>query len=171
MRSFSTVKHGLRGPRHPRAPNEANCLNGGDRLALQLSARQGAGNSGGSSALGQKLTLTSAVATNCQRSRVGCGMSRTRSGAAITTPRRRRVTPKEYRAAFAARVRQARTAARYPINEMALLLGVTHDTYAKYEGRGASLMPHNLIVPFCLACRVSVEWLLTGIGAMRPRFR
>jgi hypothetical protein len=53
-------------------------------------------------------------------------MSRTRSGSAITTPRRRRVTPRPYRAAFAARVRQARTAARYPINEMALLLGVRH---------------------------------------------
>lgn len=92
-------------------------------------------------------------------------MSRTRSGAAITTPRRRRVTPRQYRAAFAARVRQARTAARYPINEMALLLGVT----TKYEGRGASLMPHNLIVPFCLACSVSVEWLLTGIGPTRSR--
>ena len=91
-------------------------------------------------------------------------MSRTRSGAAITTPRRRRVTPRQYRAAFAARVRQARTAARYPINEMALLLGVTRDTYTKYEGR-----PHNLIVPFCLACHVSVEWLLTGIGPTRSR--
>ena len=50
---------------------------------------------------------------------------------------------------------------------MALLLGVTRDTYTKYEGREASLMPHNLIVPFCLACRVSVEWLLTGIGPTR----
>ena len=37
------------------------------------------------------------------------GMARTRSGAAITTPRKRRVTPREYRAAFAARVRHART--------------------------------------------------------------
>jgi DNA-binding XRE family transcriptional regulator len=91
-------------------------------------------------------------------------MSRARSGAASTTPRRRRVTPRQYRAAFVARVRQAQKAARYPIDEMALLLGVTRDTYTKYEGRGASLMPHNLIVPFCLACRVSVEWLLTGIG-------
>src|SRR6188472_3062605 len=91
-------------------------------------------------------------------------MAKTRSGAAITTPRRRRVTPRQYRASFAARVRQARTSARYPIDEMALLLGITRDTYTKYEGRGASLMPHNLIVPFCLACRVSVEWLLTGIG-------
>jgi DNA-binding XRE family transcriptional regulator len=94
-------------------------------------------------------------------------MARTRSGAAVTTPKTRRVTPKQYRAAFAARVRQARTVARYPIHEMALLLGVTRDTYTKYEGRGASLMPHNLIVPFCLACRVSVEWLLTGIGPTR----
>ena len=92
-----------------------------------------------------------------------------RSGAAITTPKRRRVTPQEYRAAFAARVRQGRIAARYPLEEMALLLGVTRDTYTKYEGRGASLMPHNLIVPFCLACRVSVEWLLTGIGPIRHR--
>jgi hypothetical protein len=49
------------------------------------------------------------------------------------------------------------------------LLGVTRDTYNKYEGRGASLMPNNLIVPFCLACRVSVEWLLTGIGPTRSR--
>lgn len=96
-------------------------------------------------------------------------MSRTRSGAAITTPRRRRVTPRQYRTAFAARVRRARTAARYPVDEMALLLGVTRDTYTKYEGREASLMPHNLIVPFCLACRVSVEWLLTGIGPIRSR--
>ena len=87
-------------------------------------------------------------------------MAKTRSGAAITTPRRRRVTPREYRAAFAARVRQARTAARYPIGEMALLLVIT---------REASFMPHNLIVPFCLACRVSVVWLLTGIGPMRSR--
>jgi len=53
---------------------------------------------------------------------------------------------------------------------MALLLGITRDTYTKYEGRGASLMPHNLIVPFCLACRVSVEWLLTGIGPTRSRW-
>jgi len=79
------------------------------------------------------------------------------------------VTPQEYRAAFAARVRQARTAARYPLEEMALLLGVTRDTYTKYEGRGASLMPHNLIVPLFLAFRVSFEWLLTGIGPIRLR--
>jgi transcriptional regulator with XRE-family HTH domain len=96
-------------------------------------------------------------------------MPKTRSGAAITIPKRRRVTSREYRAAFAARVRHARTAARYPIDEMALLLGVTRGTYAKYEGRSASMMPHNLIVPFCLACRVSVEWLLTGIGPTRLR--
>jgi hypothetical protein len=56
-----------------------------------------------------------------------------------------------------------------PVDEMALLLGVTRDTYTKYEGRGASLMPPNLIVPFCPACRVSVEWLLTGIGPTRSR--
>src|SRR5262249_23255105 len=104
------------------------------------------------------------------RSFGGCmRMSRTRSGAAITTPRKRRVTPREYRASFAARVRQARTAARYPVDEMALLLGVTRDTYTKYEGRWASLMPHNLIVPFCLACRVSVECLLTGVVPIRAR--
>jgi hypothetical protein len=96
-------------------------------------------------------------------------MAKSRSGAAITAPRRRRVTSREYRAAFAARVRQARTLARYPLDEMALLLGITRETYTKYEGRGASLMPHNLIVPFCLACRVSVEWLLTGIGPVRSR--
>jgi DNA-binding XRE family transcriptional regulator len=39
------------------------------------------------------------------------------------------VTLQEYRAAFSARVRQARIAARYPLEEMALLLGVTRDTY------------------------------------------
>ena len=55
------------------------------------------------------------------------------------------------------------------MDDMALLLGITRDTYTKYEGRGASLMPHNLIVPFCLACRVSVDWLLTGIGPIRSR--
>src|SRR5918994_7508456 len=89
-------------------------------------------------------------------------MAKTRSGAAITTPRKRRVTPREYRAAVAARVRQARTAARYPVDEMALLLGVTRDTYTKYEGRGASLMPHNLIVPFCLKPATSLLSLRTS---------
>src|SRR5262245_47166009 len=62
-------------------------------------------------------------------------MPRTRGGAAVTTPRRRRVTPRQYRAAFAARVRQARTTARYPVDEMALLLGITRDPYNKYEGQ------------------------------------
>ena len=67
------------------------------------------------------------------------------------------------------RAREASADSDYPVDEMALLLGITRDTYTKYEGRGASLMPHNLIVPFCLACRVSVEWLLTGMGPPRSR--
>jgi hypothetical protein len=45
---------------------------------------------------------------------------------------------------------------------MALLLGVTRDTYTKYEGRGASLMPHNLIVPFCLKPATSLLSLRTS---------
>ena len=64
-------------------------------------------------------------------------------GLQSATPKRRQVTPREYRATFAARVRQARTTARYPIDEMAPLLGITRDTYNKYEGRGALLVPHN----------------------------
>jgi hypothetical protein len=37
---------------------------------------------------------------------------------------------------------------------MALLLGVTQDTYTKYEGRGASLMPH---IPATLRHRSSMR--------------
>ena len=60
-----------------------------------------------------------------------------------------------------------------PLDHGGLALSATARRHAghmtKYEVRGASLMPHNLIVPFCLGCRVSVEWLLTGLGPTRPR--
>jgi transcriptional regulator with XRE-family HTH domain len=68
---------------------------------------------------------------------------------------------------------KARTDSHFTQAEIAMLLGMTQTNYAKYEnGRGkdpSSLLPHELIWPFCLACRVDPVWLLTGTGSIRLR--
>src|SRR5690242_10422032 len=83
-------------------------------------------------------------------------------------------TPRKYRDAFVARVRQARTDAGYTQRAVAMLLGVEASTYNNYErGRGKespTLMPMHLIERFCVLCQVPIDWLLTGSRQSRvPR--
>jgi DNA-binding XRE family transcriptional regulator len=53
-----------------------------------------------------------------------------------------------------------RKEADYSQEEIAELLGMKQDKYKQYEVR--SFMPHWLIPRFCMACRISIEWLFTG---------
>jgi transcriptional regulator with XRE-family HTH domain len=83
-------------------------------------------------------------------------------------------TPREYRDAFVARVRQARTDAGYTQRAVAMLLGVDARTYNNYErGRGSkeppTLMPLHLIELFCVLCQVPIDWLVTGKETRRSR--
>lgn len=82
---------------------------------------------------------------------------------------------KEFRDEFALRVKLAREEAGYTQEELAMLLNITQPTYSKYEGtrrgdsEGSTLMPHDMLLKFCLICHVSIEWLLAGSsGASRP---
>ena len=77
----------------------------------------------------------------------------------------------KYHDEFLRRVREARNAVGYTQIEISDLLGIPQDKYKQYETR--SMMPHELIPRFCLATRISTEWLLTGRGdhpfRARPR--
>lgn len=65
-------------------------------------------------------------------------------------------------AAFIRRTREARLA-RFPTMEpIAALLRITVAQYKHYEKR--SPMPSTLVVPFCYATGVDLEWLLQGTG-------
>lgn len=68
----------------------------------------------------------------------------------------------EYLEAFTTRVYSAREHAGLTQQDVAHVLKTTQTAYSKYEGR--SLMPHRHIRSFCLACHVSVDWLITGQG-------
>lgn len=68
----------------------------------------------------------------------------------------------QYRDNFAQRVFSAREHAGLTQDEIAHVLKTSQPTYNKYETR--SLMPLWHLWAFCLACRVSVEWLVTGQG-------
>jgi transcriptional regulator with XRE-family HTH domain len=82
-------------------------------------------------------------------------------------------TPRKYRDAFIARVRQARTDAGYTQRAVAVLLDVDASTYNNYErGRGKeppTLMPMHLIERFCVLCQVRIDWLVTGKATGRRR--
>ena len=82
-------------------------------------------------------------------------------------------TPRKYRDAFIARVRQARTDAGYTQRAVAVLLDVDASTYNNYErGRGKeppTLMPMHLIERFCVLCQVRIDWLVTGKETGRRR--
>src|SRR4026208_218753 len=74
--------------------------------------------------------------------------------------------PREYRDAFVARVRQARTDADYTQRAVATLRGVDASTYNNYErGRGKeppTAIPLHLIERFCVLCQVPIVGLGTG---------
>jgi transcriptional regulator with XRE-family HTH domain len=70
----------------------------------------------------------------------------------------------QFREGLSARVKLAREAAGFTQEEMALILGVTQTRLSKWEGARKSQIPHELMQRFCLATRVSIEWLITGEG-------
>lgn len=74
-------------------------------------------------------------------------------------------TAEEFGAAFCARTKEARVAAGYTQTELATKLSISRNTLAEYEWR--SMMPRYLLKEFCLACRVTMDWLLTGQGERR----
>lgn len=75
--------------------------------------------------------------------------------------RNRSITEK-YRSQFCARVAALREASGYTQKAMADALGLDRDAYAKYETR--SILPHNLILPFCALVGVTSDFLLSGHG-------
>ena len=81
--------------------------------------------------------------------------------------------PRDYREQFAARVSTARRHGGFTQQEIADLLGVQISTFAKYEKRAnapsPTMLPLWLVENFCLACRVRIDWLITGKGRMQAR--
>jgi hypothetical protein len=59
-------------------------------------------------------------------------------------------------------VKEASEKADLKKGEIAEVLRVTQTTYSKYEAARASLMPHHLIAPFCIATRVKVSGCMIG---------
>ena len=74
----------------------------------------------------------------------------------------------EHRKAFVRRVREAREGVGLTQTDMASLLGVSQPTYAKYETRN-TMVPLYLIKRFCLACDVTIDWLVTGVGRIKGK--
>lgn len=68
----------------------------------------------------------------------------------------------EEKVAFIRRTREARLARFKEMEPIAALLRITVAQYKHYERR--SQMPAHLVVPFCYATGVDVEWLLQGTG-------
>jgi hypothetical protein len=66
-----------------------------------------------------------------------------------------------YRERFRLRVRIARET-RYSQTAIAKLLRIKQDKYKQYETR--SMLPYEMLEDFCLACGVTIEWLVTGKG-------
>jgi hypothetical protein len=68
----------------------------------------------------------------------------------------------EENAAFIRRTREARLARYDKMEPIAALLRITVAQYKHYERR--SPMPAYLVVPFCYATGIDLEWLLQGTG-------
>jgi integrase len=68
---------------------------------------------------------------------------------------------------FIARVKKAREA-EFSAEEMEILLGLPKGAYLQFETK--SLLPHHLMLRFCLFTGVDPVELLGGyIGALRPK--
>lgn len=73
---------------------------------------------------------------------------------------RRPSTPAEYRKKFIERLRAFRITSGKTPAEIAGILGVSKDTYLRWESR--TYIPHHLIIPFCEATRADPYTLMTG---------
>lgn len=76
-------------------------------------------------------------------------------GKRITAPGRA-----DFERRFVRRVLQLREDSGLTQQQMADRLGVSRDTYSKYEAR--SLLPHYLVADFARICGVSVDFVMTG---------
>jgi transcriptional regulator with XRE-family HTH domain len=74
--------------------------------------------------------------------------------------KRKATTPAQWRKEFIGRVRAARVVSGKSASELAEFLGVSLDTYGRWEKR--SLLPHQFIMPFCRATKADPVFLLTG---------
>lgn len=69
----------------------------------------------------------------------------------------------EFKRAFIARIKAARKAKGATQAQMAEMLGLERqDHYKQYEGR--SLLPHHLVLKFCMICDIDPTYLYTGQG-------
>ncbi len=69
-------------------------------------------------------------------------------------------TPSQWRDEFISRVRSARIVSGKKPVEVAAYLGVSLDTYNRWETR--ALLPHHLVMPFCTFIGADPVMLLTG---------
>ncbi len=65
-----------------------------------------------------------------------------------------------YDVRFIERTKLARVRSGLTQAEIAKLLDMEQDRYKQYETR--SKLPHQFVERFCLACRISIGWLVTG---------
>jgi len=77
--------------------------------------------------------------------------------------KKRKKSPKKYKNEFCLRLRVIRESCGYTQEEFAKLLGISRDTYSKYEYR--SLLPHHLIPVVCELSGHDPWFLLTGKSA------
>jgi transcriptional regulator with XRE-family HTH domain len=68
----------------------------------------------------------------------------------------------QYEKEFLARTKLARERIPYTQEQIARILGISQGRYKQYETR--TLLPHEFITPFCLACQISETWLFSGRG-------
>jgi transcriptional regulator with XRE-family HTH domain len=73
----------------------------------------------------------------------------------------------DYKTGFLRRTKEARERANFTQEQIARVLQIAQDRYKQYEVR--SLLPHQLIGPFCAATRVTETWLLSGEVAASPK--
>jgi transcriptional regulator with XRE-family HTH domain len=72
-----------------------------------------------------------------------------------------------YEEDFCVRVKEARERSGRTQDQMADALGLGRSAYRHYEGsKRTSMMALRHIGDFCRICRIRMEWLITGKGAM-----
>lgn len=71
-----------------------------------------------------------------------------------------RMSETEEKAAFIRRTKQAREAQFEGQGPICIILDIPQDQYKHYEKR--TPLPYRFIKKFCAACKIDVEWLLSG---------